>query len=320
MNEQNLHFLKENIKYLGFGDKLYPELEKNLDAGKPGFALSISTVLNNENIGATLYFRKSDNSDVYFLNRYEALLQKVGDQIKSQTFFLDNGKGVTWKEAYNLLEGRSVLKELSTKEGQKYQAWQKLDFSQRDEKGNHKVQHFHTNYGYNLEAAIKNLPLAAMSEERETQIFKSLQKGNIQMVSILDHNEEKKMYIAANPQFKTLDMFDGNMKPLTREQKAAIQYQPDSVVQQKKTQSPEAAPSRVEAPEIKTETPKKKEAQNQEAKQEPEKKPAQMEKKQEAPQKKEELKTSKKNIEPEKVKKLLPQKGRSGNKKGVSLK
>ncbi len=33
MNEQNLQYLKDNIKYLGFGEKLYPELQKNMEEG-----------------------------------------------------------------------------------------------------------------------------------------------------------------------------------------------------------------------------------------------------------------------------------------------
>ena len=33
MNEQNLNYLKENIKYLGFGEKLHAELEQKLAEG-----------------------------------------------------------------------------------------------------------------------------------------------------------------------------------------------------------------------------------------------------------------------------------------------
>ena len=48
-----------------------------------------------------------------------------------QTFYLNKGKGVTAKEAYNLLEGRAVHKELTTKAGEPYKAWIQLDFENK---------------------------------------------------------------------------------------------------------------------------------------------------------------------------------------------
>jgi hypothetical protein len=39
MNEQNAEFLKERLFYLGFGDKLNAELEKNMKAGREQFQL-----------------------------------------------------------------------------------------------------------------------------------------------------------------------------------------------------------------------------------------------------------------------------------------
>ena len=41
MNEQNAEFLKERLFYLGFGDKLNAELEKNMKAGKGTISASI---------------------------------------------------------------------------------------------------------------------------------------------------------------------------------------------------------------------------------------------------------------------------------------
>ena len=37
MNEQNANYLKENMKYLGFGEKLRAALEQKLAEGKPSF-------------------------------------------------------------------------------------------------------------------------------------------------------------------------------------------------------------------------------------------------------------------------------------------
>jgi hypothetical protein len=66
-------------------------------------------------------------------NKYRKLTK-----ILSQTIYLNKGRGITIKEAYNLLNGRSIHKDLSNKEGQKYQAWLQLDFKQIDNNGNYK--------------------------------------------------------------------------------------------------------------------------------------------------------------------------------------
>ena len=60
-----------------------------------------------------------------------------------QTFFINNkGQSITFREACNLLNGRSVYKELTPKEGARYKAWVKLDFSKRDEFNNAKLKYF----------------------------------------------------------------------------------------------------------------------------------------------------------------------------------
>jgi hypothetical protein len=63
-----------------------------------------------------LQFRKSDNSDMYFFNSYEASLQRSNSERVNQTFYLNKGKGVTTKEAFNLLDGRAVHKELTNRD------------------------------------------------------------------------------------------------------------------------------------------------------------------------------------------------------------
>jgi hypothetical protein len=118
MNQENLKFLQDRLFYLGTEKRLHPELEKNMAEGKPEFKLSFSNHYDKDKLSAELHFRKSDTNDMYFINKYDATLQKPGQEARSQTFYLDHGKGVTMKEAYNLLDGRSVHKDLKNKEGE----------------------------------------------------------------------------------------------------------------------------------------------------------------------------------------------------------
>ncbi len=222
MNQENLKFLQDRLFYLGTEKKLNPELEKNMAEGKPEFQLSFSNNYEKDKLTASLQFRKSDNGDMYFLNRYQATLQKPAQESKSQIFYLDNGKGITMKEAYNLLEGRSVNKDLKNKEGLKYNAWVKLDFDNKDANGNAKLLQYHKNYGYDLNQELLRLPIFPIATEDLKQLVSSLERGNVQEARVHEIEGRQSLYLAANPQFKTINLFDKDMKPLNKEEKQAL--------------------------------------------------------------------------------------------------
>ena len=156
---ENLQYLKDNIKYTGFGEALYPELEKNITARKEEFQLHFTTQIGNRPFDAVLDFRKSNTSDMYFFNRYKATIEKSNGEKVSQSFQINKGKGVTAKEAYNLLQGRAVKREMTNAKGEEYQAWMQLDFDNKDEKGNFKVNKYNENYGYELRESIARFPV-----------------------------------------------------------------------------------------------------------------------------------------------------------------
>ena len=47
--------------------------------------------------------------------------------------------------------------------------------------------------------------------------MQSLQKGNIQSVTIEKDGQAHKMFIEANPQYKTVNLYDGQMKRMPKE-------------------------------------------------------------------------------------------------------
>jgi hypothetical protein len=218
MNEQNFDYLKDNLKYMGFGEKQNEALERHLTQGKEAFQLTFGTEINKKTFEATLNFRKSDNSDMYFFNSYQASLERSnGDKI-DQTFYLNKGKGVTVKEAYNLLDGRSVFKELANKEGQAYKAWIQLDFNNKDKNNNNEVKQYHENYGYDLKAAVSKFAISDLNEvEKEKALMQSLQKGNIQSVTVEKDGSVHKIFMEANPHYKTVNLYDGQMNRVHKE-------------------------------------------------------------------------------------------------------
>jgi len=223
MNQTNLDYLKENLKYMGFGDKLNDTLEHNIKQGFPEFVLKMDSEFNKSKLESTLHFSRSKETDMYFFNRHNAVLKNdVGTT--EQTFYVNKGHGVTLKEAFNLLEGRAVYKELTPKEGERYHAWIQLDFKQKEENGNYKTKQFHENYGYNLAETLQKFPIKELlDEQKRDRVMMSLQKGNLQSVTIEMGGKDQQYFIQANPQFKSLTIYDNaGLKPLNNEQKVEL--------------------------------------------------------------------------------------------------
>lgn len=214
MNDKNFDYLKDQVKYTGFGDALEGELKANIEKLEPTFSLKHDTFYGSDRVSAELNFKKSEQSDMYFFNSYKVQLQKE-DRPESleQTFYINRGNNITLKEAYNMMEGRSVHKELTNKEGEKYNAWVQLDFKDSDEKGNFAVKQYHENYGYDLEATLAKHPIKELeNNSHKDDLINSLKKGNLQSATFIKDGQEVKQYIEANPQFKSLNIYDDAQK------------------------------------------------------------------------------------------------------------
>ena len=133
MNEKNFNYLKDQVKYTGFGDVLENELKEKMQKQSPEFQIYHNTKFGNDISVAGLHFKKSEQSDMYFFNRYNLTLkQENSPDLMEQTFYINKGNNVTLKEAYNLMSGRAINKDLTNKEGQVYNAWMQMDFKEPD--------------------------------------------------------------------------------------------------------------------------------------------------------------------------------------------
>jgi hypothetical protein len=213
MNRENLSFLQDNLKYLGFGDNgpLLEQLEAQIVKESKEFQLFTEAYFDeNSKIEAALYFRKGDLSDLYFFNKYQTLLLYPDNPAleKRQTFYINKGMGITFKEAFNLLQGRSVFKKLVSMDGEKYTAWVLLNFEEKDHHENYRMRQYGGRYGYDLEKVLEKYPILELQQEgMKAMLIKSLQKGNLQPVSFLKTNKTEKMMIEANPQYKTINIY-----------------------------------------------------------------------------------------------------------------
>jgi len=231
MNQKNLDFLADQIKYTGFGEALQPILKEQLEKGEKEFMIPHEAKFENSVLKSELNFKKSDQSDMYFFNSYKAMLSKEdASHTLEQIFYIGKENNFTMKEAFNLLDGRSVNKDLTNKQGEVYNAWTALNFKEAESNGNFKMTHYHQNYGYNLEAALEKHSIKELQTPKfKEDLISSLKKGNIQSVTVVINGEESKRFVEANPQFKTVRMYDSNLQRINdRESKEEKKSQSES--------------------------------------------------------------------------------------------
>jgi len=214
MNEKNFDYLKDQVKYTGFGDALEDKLKVNLQKGVPEFQIYHNTKFGNDAATATLHFKKSDQSDMYFFNKYDLTLkQENSSDMVKQSFYINKGNNITLKEAYNLMSGRAIKKDLTNIGGQAYNAWMQMDFKETNKAGNYQLKYYHQNYGFDLQKELSKLPIKELvNEQDKARLIESLQKGNRQSVTFTRDVNEQKAFIEANPRFKSLNVYDGNMQ------------------------------------------------------------------------------------------------------------
>lgn len=214
MNDKNLEDLSKKLMYTGFGEGLNEQLKEKMISGEKEFVLNQETKYGKDEVAATLQFRKSDTTDMYFFNRYHLALKndQHPDPIK-QTFFINHMQdNVTLKEAYNLMSGRAVYKELQNKEGEKYNAWIQLDFKQTEASGNYKMRSFNDNWGFRLDEVLSKYPIAGLKNDEEKKLLvDSLQRGNRQSVTFEEEGKQTRVFIEAVPQYRGLNFYDQHM-------------------------------------------------------------------------------------------------------------
>jgi len=224
MNENNLEYLQSTLKYLGFGESLNDQLKESISKGSESFNLQSPTREMpdpakrfeegfGDKISYLLNFSRSKETDMYFFNSYEATLKKAESKdLISQKFYINKGKGVTAKESYNLLSGRAVNKDVVLKNGDRANLWLKLDFTDHSAEKGYAIASYSEQYGFDLRQTVDKFKIRGMGQPGfKDQLLKSLEKGNLHEVSFMKSGKEASGFVAANPQFKTLDFYNADL-------------------------------------------------------------------------------------------------------------
>lgn len=223
MNEKNLEYLENQLFYTGFGEIPKEELKNILSTEAASVQLVHRKAYGNDEAVASLNFDRSEKG-YYFFNSFDLALKGKNDEdLVKQNYRINYGNTFTLKEAFNLLQGRSVNKNFIKKNpdenGQKesYNAWAYLDFKENDKSGNYLLKRV---FNYDLEKKLSEHPIKEMnSQQGKTELLDSLKKGNRQYVTFLKKGQEQKMFVETAPKFRSLNFYDEHMKPIRLSQK-----------------------------------------------------------------------------------------------------
>jgi hypothetical protein len=203
MNNQlqtaNQRYLQNQLSSMGMGD-MGSRLREQMSQGKDNFSLPVSWYRNEkERMDFDLSFARQPNG-TYKIENFKVGLQDQQNGLSRQHSFNITDKELTAAQATNLLAGRAV---------QVNEKWMQLDLNDKDTEGKFRVKEFHPGYGYDLSKAVQQLPIKELkNESSRQQLFDGLANGERQNVTIRVNGKDNILSIEANPQFKTINIFN----------------------------------------------------------------------------------------------------------------
>jgi hypothetical protein len=226
MNTNNADETATLLASLGVNEDKLVIADEELEAGEVPDEFKMLTVENfdqDTTFTATFYFSRIESESLsYVLRKYDAQLNWKDKSLppRKQTFFLIKSVIITLKEAFNLLQGRSVYKEFSASIEEKYHAWVSLNLVKKDIHDNYEIEYSRSFQAFDLGRALANYPIQELQEEKSAlRLIRSLLMGNMELVNFITGRKIEKVYIEANPQMQTINIYPTQRPTKKREKR-----------------------------------------------------------------------------------------------------
>jgi hypothetical protein len=225
MNKDNLIYLRQQLTDLGFGALKTEALEQGMERGDKEIQWMEEFFYRVRTIRTELFFKKTSREDRYYFEQFRVSME-APDWYKeelAQTFYIYQAVGLSLEEGCNLLEGRSVNKDMHNSRGEQYNAWIMIKWGKKDQYRNFGYREFHQNYGYDLEKTLDQFKIKELENPNlKDAIMGSLRHGNMLELTIDRDGVEGKYLLEACPQYKSLNIFEGgnrvvDMNPFRKE-------------------------------------------------------------------------------------------------------
>lgn len=205
--ELNKKTLEEQLIKSGFHEA-YGKVLAHMQEQHLNFTVPVSYhISENERLEHSLQFVK-DAQGSYQFDGFRSILHTDSSPSSRSTHYFKNEKseGFSAAEAYEMLAGRAVLKGGT---------WKQFNFNDRELNDNYRMDEFPEAYGYNVGSALRAVPLKNDDYETFESIADSLKKGRREEVLLLIQGREMKVFLEANPRFKSLNFYNDRMQKLS---------------------------------------------------------------------------------------------------------
>ncbi|HET6255890.1 MAG TPA: hypothetical protein VFE32_17570 [Puia sp.] len=206
---ESLEILNRQLKFLGFGENtlLNQQLEEHILKEEPEFELYTDAFYEHfVRVEAKLHFLRHVKKGIYIFDHYVARIQyeQDPDRNKQRLFHVYKGTGVTFKEAYNLLDGRAAKIDQINQDDERFSVWAELDLDDKDTQVNYRFKYYRH---YDLDKVLATYPIAEyQSEATRKMLLASLERGNKHLVTLNTGKPEPK-WIEANPADRTIRIY-----------------------------------------------------------------------------------------------------------------
>lgn len=209
--ENNIKFLQDQTKGLGFGKEVSDVIKNEILKGSENFSVQFPEEKNGNEVHFSLNFSKGSKGDLYFFNNFHVKLNKPNETPVEHTFQVNGYRGVTAREAVNILEGRTVKSVVYfSKNGEKEVLIQrdKSFVPETGKEGTVKLNYYSGKGAVSARDLIETPLIKLVHENYKEDAIKSLEKGNFVKVFLNVNGEEKEGLISLNAQNKNFDFYD----------------------------------------------------------------------------------------------------------------
>lgn len=238
---QSIEQVKNTLRGLGM-DHLNTRLDEQLKSGSTSITIPYTTQINEKEKMSIEVSIDKDPNGPYRVIGYRAELHGPGKEVKSNFFNQEDGTLVSPEKSYQLLSGRSVQVNDSGN------GWVQLDLNDKDAAGNYRLKQFSKSMEFDLEAAVKKLPVIQLRNGLEG-LLKELTDGKLVDVTIKNKVVERKLSIEASPQSKGITIYDEAGKKISLESALKAKVNP-IVISLKADQSEKAVIKKSTGPKV----------------------------------------------------------------------
>jgi hypothetical protein len=195
--------LQDSLQKAGFSRSMEEPLQKMVAMDLPEFHLLYNDPLHCKNADFVLHIKKIPDSDIYYVERFDAIARPTLQSTLAndhstvrQSFSLLDGITFSPIEAANLVNGRSVYRQMNGKEN-----WLSLDQAKKDQQ----QDLLFNPHPFNLDKTLEKFPITQLTHPKQRiSLIQLLRSGSQAEITIPVNGQLGKFKIEAAPKNKSL--------------------------------------------------------------------------------------------------------------------